>query len=43
MHFPPQTGDQPLDLPNLNVANGLSNSWPRWSPFVQFYKNHQIL
>ena len=43
MHFPPQAGDQPLDLPNLNVAPGLSNSWPRWSPVVQTYKNHKIL
>jgi hypothetical protein len=43
MHFPPQPGDTPLDLPNLNVADGLSNSWPRWSPFVQEYKNHHIV
>jgi len=43
MHFPPQAGDQPLDLPNLDVADGLTNSWPRWSPVVQTYKNHQIL
>ncbi len=43
LHFPPQAGDQPIDLPNLNVADGLSNSWPRWSPVVQTYKNHQIL
>ncbi len=43
MHFPPQAGDQPLDLPNLDVADGLSNSWPRWSPALQTYKNHQIL
>lgn len=43
MHFPPQSGDQPLDLPNLDVTDGLTNSWPRWSPVVQTYKNHQIL
>jgi hypothetical protein len=43
MHFPPQTGDQPLELTNLNVADGLSNSWPRWSPVVQNYKTHKIL
>jgi hypothetical protein len=43
LHFPPQQGDMPLDLPNLNVANGLSNSWPRWSPVVQSYKNKHIL
>jgi hypothetical protein len=43
MHFPPQSGDVPLDLPNLDVADGLTNSWPRWSPVVQTYKYHQIL
>ena len=43
MHFPPQSGDQPLDLPALDVADGLTNSWPRWSPAVQTYKGHQIL
>jgi len=43
MHFPPQSGDQPIDLTSLNIANGLSNSWPRWSPALQTYKNHQIL
>lgn len=43
LHFPPQAGDAPIDLPSLNIANGLSNSWPRWSPVVQTYKNHQIL
>jgi hypothetical protein len=43
LHFPPQQGDAPLDLANLNVADGLSNSWPRWSPAVQTYKNHRIL
>jgi hypothetical protein len=43
MHFPPQAGDKPLDLPKLNMAPGLSNSWPRWSPAVQTYKNHKIL
>jgi hypothetical protein len=43
MHFPQKTGDQPLELAKLDVANGLTNSWPRWSPVVQTYKNHQIL
>jgi hypothetical protein len=43
LHFPPQPGDQPIDLTRLNVASGLTNSWPRWSPTVQSYKNHQIL
>ena len=43
LHFPPSAGATPLDLQALNVADGLSNSWPRWSPFVQTYKGHQIL
>jgi hypothetical protein len=43
LHFPPQAGDVPLDLTNLNIGPGLTNSWPRWSPVVQTYKNHQIL
>ena len=34
MHYPAQTSDVPLDLGALNVADGLTNSWPRWSPFV---------
>jgi hypothetical protein len=33
----------PIDLPALNVADGLSNSWPKWSPFVQTYKGHKLL
>jgi hypothetical protein len=43
IHYPPAAGATPIDLPALNVADGLTNSWPRWSPFVQTYKNHQIL
>jgi len=43
LHYPPAAGAQPIDLPALNVADGLSNSWPRWSPFVQHYKGHSIL
>ncbi len=43
LHFPPQAGDAPIDLPSLNIATGLSNSWPRWSPVVQTYKGHSIL
>lgn len=41
LHFP--AGGTPIDLPALNVADGLSNSWPRWSPFVQTYKGHKLL
>jgi hypothetical protein len=43
LHLPPQANAQPIDLPALNVAMGLSNSWPRWSPFVQTYKGHKLL
>ena len=43
MHFPPKPNDKPIDLANLNVKDGLTNSWPRWSPAVQSYKGHQIL
>ena len=43
MHLPAQANAQPIDLPALNIADGLSNSWPRWSPFVQVYKGHHIL
>jgi hypothetical protein len=39
---------QPVDLENANgsaAANptSLSNSWPRWSPFVQSYKGGKLL
>jgi len=43
LHYPPQQGDAPLDLTALNVADGLSNSWPRWSPFVGTFHGHDIL
>jgi hypothetical protein len=43
LHYPPAAGAKPIDLPALNSADGLSNSWPRWSPFVQTYKGHKIL
>ena len=41
VHFP--GGGAPLDMPTLNAGDGLSNSWPRWSPFVQTYKGHKLL
>jgi hypothetical protein len=43
MHFPPQSGDVPLTLNNLNVGTGLTNSWPRWSPALTSYHGHSIL
>ena len=43
LHFPSAAAAKTIDLPALNVADGLSNSWPRWSPFVQTYKGKKIL
>ncbi len=43
LHLPAVAGAVPIDLPALNVANGLTNSWPRWSPVVQTYKGHKLL
>jgi hypothetical protein len=43
IHLPAQAGAQPIDLPALNVADNLTNSWPRWSPVVQTYKGKHIL
>lgn len=43
MHFPPQSGDVPLTLTNLNVGTGLTNSWPRWSPALTSYHGVPIL
>ena len=43
MHYPAQMGDAPLDLGAVNIATGLSNSWPRWSPFVSSFHGHNIL
>lgn len=43
LHLPPQASAQPIELAALNLKPGLSNSWPRWSPFLQTYKGHKIL
>ena len=43
MHFPLKAGEKPIDLPALNVSDGLTNSWPRWSPFVTTYQGHRLL
>ncbi len=43
LHFPGAAGATPIDLPNLNVADGLTNSWPRWSPFVTHFHGRSIL
>jgi hypothetical protein len=42
LHYPPAAGAQPIDLPNLNVADGLTNSWPRWSPFPTTFHGHSV-
>jgi hypothetical protein len=41
-------GAKPIDLQNANgspaaAPQPLSNSWPRWSPFVQHYKGGSLL
>jgi hypothetical protein len=33
----------PIDLMKANVTGSLSNSWPRWTPFVQKYKGNDLL
>jgi len=33
----------PILLAKANLHDGLTNSWPRWSPFVQMYKGKRIL
>ncbi len=43
LHLPSAAGATPIDLAALNVKDGLTNSWPRWSPFVQTYKGHKLL
>ncbi|MGO9835643.1 MAG: hypothetical protein ACLP1X_15665 [Polyangiaceae bacterium] len=42
------TGSMPMDLQNANGSPAaaplpLSNSWPRWSPFVQTYRGNRLL
>jgi hypothetical protein len=42
------TGSAPIDLENANGSPAgspvpLSNSWPRWSPFLQQYKGNLLL
>ncbi|TMQ11597.1 MAG: hypothetical protein E6J90_34300 [Deltaproteobacteria bacterium] len=39
----PATGGTPVELKKANYADGMTNSWPRWSPFVQMYKGKRIL
>jgi len=37
------TGGAPVDLSRLNDRDGLSNSWPRVSPYVQSDRGHEIV
>jgi hypothetical protein len=36
-------GGQPVLMARANVAEGLTNSWPRWSPFIQQYQGKPLL
>ncbi len=36
-------GAAPIECAALNGSGDLSNSWPRWSPFVQTYKGQKLL
>ena len=37
------TGGTPIALANANYKASMTNSWPRWSPFVQQYKGQNIV
>jgi hypothetical protein len=46
--LPTGTGATPIDAENLNGSKAsnpvpVSNSWPRWSPFIQTYKGSKLL
>jgi hypothetical protein len=41
--LPTGQGATPIDCAALNGTGDLSNSWPRWSPFVQTYKGSKLL
>lgn len=46
--LPTKAGSMPVDAENLNGSPAaspvdLSNSWPRWSPFIQAYKGDKLL
>jgi hypothetical protein len=36
-------GGTPVSLDKANYKDGMTNSWPRWSPFVQMYKGQRIV
>jgi hypothetical protein len=37
------SGGTPIEMVRANYKDGMTNSWPRWSPFVQMYKGKHIL
>jgi hypothetical protein len=39
----PTAGSMPIECTLLNDVGDLSNSWPRWSPFIQMYKGSKLL
>jgi hypothetical protein len=41
--LPTKQGATPVDCALLNDQGDLSNSWPRWSPFIQTYKGSKLL
>jgi len=41
--LPTGQGAMPIDCAALNDQGDLSNSWPRWSPFIQTYKGQKLL
>jgi hypothetical protein len=44
--YPPGPNPAPIELPALNapaLGDKLTNSWPKWSPFVQKYQGHSLL
>ena len=38
-----QSNPTPVDLMQANTPDAVTNSWPRWSPFVQRYKGGHIV
>lgn len=39
----PAAGGTPVALAKANDKDGMTNSWPRWSPFVQMYRGQRIV
>jgi hypothetical protein len=39
----PAAGGTPVALAKANYKDGMTNSWPRWSPFVQMYRGQRIV